>query len=94
MIGNTLSQFIDDILTMGGPEKEYLYKGKRYMLECESDEKGRIVLVVFECFGEGKILFQCEGKTFLECFQQYEQAPIYDGRTIYEAEQEIEVLFG
>ena len=24
MIGNTLSEFIDDILTMGGPEKEFL----------------------------------------------------------------------
>lgn len=24
MIGNTLSEFVDDILTMGGPEKELI----------------------------------------------------------------------
>ena len=29
MIGNTLSEFIDDILTMGGPEKEFLFRGKK-----------------------------------------------------------------
>ena len=28
MIGNTLSEFVDDILTMGGPEKEFLFRGK------------------------------------------------------------------
>lgn len=28
MIGNTLSEFVDDILTMGGPEKEFLFVGK------------------------------------------------------------------
>lgn len=94
MKGNTLGQFIDDILTMGGPEKEYLYRGKRYMLECETDSAGLIVLMIFACFGEEEIVFQCKGETFLACFQQYEKAPIYDGRTIYEAEHEIEVLFG
>lgn len=28
MKGNTLTEFIDDLLTMGGPEKEYEYRGK------------------------------------------------------------------
>lgn len=29
MIGNTLSKFVDDILTMGGSEKEFLFRGKK-----------------------------------------------------------------
>lgn len=29
MIGNTLSEFLDDILTMGGPEKEFLFHRKK-----------------------------------------------------------------
>ena len=33
MIGNTLSEFVDDILTMGGPEKEFLFRGKKYILQ-------------------------------------------------------------
>lgn len=28
MIGNTLSEFVDDILTMGGPEKNFSSVGK------------------------------------------------------------------
>ena len=28
MKGNTLTEFIDDLLTMGGPEKEYEYHEK------------------------------------------------------------------
>ena len=95
MKGNTLQQFIDDLLTMGGSEKEYLYRGKRYMLECEKEpEEGKIVFIIFQCFGNQEIIFQCKGKTFRECFEQYEQAPIYDGKTIYDAEREIEILYG
>lgn len=29
MIGNTLSKFVDDILTMGGQEKEFLFREKK-----------------------------------------------------------------
>ena len=39
-------------------------------------------------------IFRCHGKTLKECVSQYEEAKIYDGRTIYEAEHEITVLFG
>ena len=96
MKGNTLQQFVDDILTMGGPEKEYLYRGKLYMLECNIDlqDNSTIVLTIFQCFGKEKVIFQCKGKTFRECFEQYEKASLYDGQTIYEAEKEIEVVFG
>lgn len=33
MRGNTLTEFMDDLLTMGGPEKEFLFRGKRYFME-------------------------------------------------------------
>ena len=39
MIGNTLSEFVDDILTMGGPEKEFLFRGKKYILQCQRECK-------------------------------------------------------
>lgn len=96
MRGNTLTEFIDDILTMGGPEKEYEYRGKNYMLETwpYEEDPTQIELVIFECFGEGNYVFRCHGKNLAECTKQYEKAKIYDGRTIYEAEQEITVLYG
>ena len=39
MRGNTLTEFIDDLLTMGGPEKAYEYRGNKYMLECQPYEE-------------------------------------------------------
>lgn len=66
------------------------------MLECQPYEKDptQIELVIFECFGDENYIFRCHGKTLKDCVSQYEEAKIYDGRTIYEAEHEITVLFG
>ncbi len=94
MKGNDLNQFIDDLYSMGGPEKEFLYKGKRYFLESSNVGANVIEMVVFQCFGEEKYVFRCRGKTFAECVEQFVKAGIFDGKTIYEAEQDIEVLYG
>ena len=96
MIGNTLSEFTGNILTMGGPEKEFLFRGNKYMLQCQKDEANPSLteLVIFECFGNENYVFRCHGKDFRECFEQFEKATIFDGMTIYDAESEIEVLFG
>ncbi len=96
MKGNTLTEFMDDLLTMGGPEKEFLFRGRRYFMQA-IPYKPDISLVEFEiveCYGEYNDLFRCHGKDCAECVSQFEKAPIFDGMTIYEAEQEIEVLFG
>lgn len=93
MKGNTLNEFMDDLYSMGGPEKEFLYKGKRYFLQCEAVDD-MIEMVIFQCFGEQEYIFRCKGKGFANCVEQFEQAKIFDGKTIYEAEKDIEVLFG
>ncbi len=93
MEGNTLNEFMDDLCTMGGPEKDFMYKDKRYFLECEAVDN-MIEMVIFECFGEQNYIFRCKGKDFVECVKQFEKAKIFDGKTIYEAEKDIEVLFG
>lgn len=94
MKGNTLNEFMDDLHTMGGPEKEFLYQGKRYFLQCEKVDDNKIEMVVFQCFGEQEYIFRCKGESFAECVEQFEQAKIFDGKTIYEAEKDIEVLYG
>lgn len=78
MIGNTLSEFVDDILTMGGPEKEFLFRGKKYILQCQKYEANPSLmeLVIFECFGDENYVFRCHGKDFRECFEQFEKATI------------------
>ncbi|MBR6939699.1 MAG: hypothetical protein IKH65_02725 [Clostridia bacterium] len=96
MKGNTLVEFINDLLTMGGPEKEFEYNGKRYFIESQAYEQDStlVELVIFECFGDENYIFRCHGKNNAECVEQFENAKLFDGRTIYEAEQDITVLFG
>lgn len=95
MKGNTLHQFLDDILTMGGPEKEYLYLGKEYILQTDYNwDLKRDELSVYECFGDEKLVYICHGNSLQELYEQFVSAPIFDGRTIYEAHNDIEVLFG
>lgn len=52
MKGNTLSEFINDLLTMGGPEKEYEYRGKRYFMELQPYEPDptQVEFVFFRMF--------------------------------------------
>ncbi len=96
MKGCTLGEFMNDLLTMGGPEKDFLFRGKRYFMESQCYEKNPALIefVIFECFGDENYIFRCHGKTFRECVEQFEKAKIFDGLTIYEVESEIEVLFG
>ena len=68
--------------------------GKRYFLESANIGDGIIEMVVFQCFDDGEYIFRCTGKSFAECAKQFEEAKIFDGKTIYEAEQDIEVLYG
>ena len=46
MKGNDLNQFIDDLYSMGGPEKEFIYKGNSYFLESANIGNNTIEMVV------------------------------------------------
>lgn len=96
MKGNTLSEFINDLLAMGGPEKEFLFRGKRYFMESQPymEDSSLTEFVVFECSNDNNCIFRCHGKSNADCVEQFESAPIFDGLTIYKAEPEIEVVFG
>lgn len=96
MKGNTLTEFMDDLLSMGGPEKEFVFRGKRYLMESQPYEKdiAQTEFVIFECFGDENYIFRCHGKNNKDCVKKFEKAKIFEGLSIYEAESEIEVLFG
>ena len=96
MKGNTLAEFMDDLLVSGGPEKEFVFRGKRYFMESQPYDINPTFteFVIFECFGEENYIFRCHGKNNADCVKQFETAKIFDGLTIYEAEKEIEVLYG
>lgn len=96
MKGNTISEFINDLIACGGPEKEFTFRGKRYFLETIAVEGTDLLkLYVVEIKDStDDVIFTFTGKTFQDCVDQFEEAKIFDGKTIFQVEQEIEVLFG
>ena len=101
MTGNTISEFIDDLLMMGGPEKEFCFRNKFYFLETTYDQNSNAYVLCIDEYDnttpDARSLihsYSFVGKNYNECVNKLEEAKIFDGLTIYQAEQEIEVLFG
>ncbi|MBP5308960.1 MAG: hypothetical protein J6Z34_07505 [Clostridia bacterium] len=101
MKGNTLNEFINDLYTNGGPEKEFILGNKYYIIQADSkdgDDKTYLRLdeYLYENNDAGKLLntIWIGGTTLTECVDAFEKAQIFDGKTIYEVEKDIEVLFG
>lgn len=95
MTGNTLAEFMNDLLSMGGPEKEFVYNNKRYFLEsCYHEDKDMIEMYIFEIKENSKMEISFWEKSFDECVKAFEKAPIFNGKTIYEVEKDITVLYG
>lgn len=101
MKGNTLAEFMDDLLSMGGPEKEFVFKDRFFFLESEYRESDKILELYLDEYDnsnpQDKVFITTHrflGRTLPECVEKFENATIFYGLTIYEAEKEIEVLFG
>lgn len=93
MIGNNLNEFIDDMYH--NPEKEIRYCKKRYMIVGYINETGELyTLEVYIVEKECKELFKFTSKKRYECVEAFEKAKIFNGKNIYEAEKDIEVIFG
>lgn len=101
MKGNTINEFISDLCANGGPEKEFVYGDKYYIIQAgskENDEKTYLRLDIYNCenneAGELINTLWFAGITLMKCVEEFENARIFEGKTIYEAEKGIEVLFG
>lgn len=101
MKGNTLAEFMDDLLSMGGPEKEFVFRDRFFILESDSPENGAVLELYLDEYDNSNPLnkvflttHRFFGNDLHECVEKFEVAAIFSGLTIYEAEKEIEVLFG
>lgn len=101
MKGNTLAEFMDDLLSMGGPEKEFVFRDRFFFLESAYQENGAVLELYLDEYDnsnpQDKVFLTTHsfwGKNLPECVEKFENAAIFAGLTIYEAEKEIEVLFG
>lgn len=101
MKGNSLNEFMNDLYVNGGPEKEFTYRDQYFIIQCEAtaDKSNRVLRVDSYKLQDGDAgdfikTYFFSGGTLAECVEAFEKAKIFDGKTIYEAEKDIEVLFG
>lgn len=101
MKGNSIGEFIDDILLAGGPEKEFTYLDKYYILETTYDPQDGLLDLHIDAYDnsvpKNKVYlcsYSYKGNDLAECVRHFENARIFDGLTIYQAEQDIVVIFG
>ena len=92
MIGNPISEFIDDLYC--NPEMEMEYHGVRYLVSGYRDADNEYVLQIDTIEPQSSAVFFVKKKTVRECVEAFEEATLFDGKTIYEAENEITVLYG
>lgn len=92
MIDGNVTQFIESLFF----EDAYiLYEGKKYFINgccCNFDENHEIVNVKLEVYNldEGRTVFSVIKPTQTECVTAFEDAPIFNGKTFWDVEQEIQ----
>ena len=90
--GKTTAELIEALYY--NPEMEILYRGKRYLVSGFVEEDGRYTLRMDSVEPQSRELFCAVSQRRGQCVGAFERAVLFDGRTVYEAEREIEVLFG
>lgn len=92
MKGNTLNEFIDSLYL--NCDKEIVFHNRKMMIEAWlNPEEATYTLRVFECSEGEPVLFSKTASDRSGCVASFEEAKIFDGKTVYEAESEIEVLY-
>ena len=92
MNGKSIRSFISELYY--NPEIEFEYKKNRYIISgyINSDQ---INYTLELCkIDDNEIIFFKSGKFREKVVESFEEAKIFDGKTIYEVESEITVLFG
>lgn len=88
MIGGSPYEFADRIYTC--QDTVYLYKGIKYWFQgyMIGDKAVHMEVTQYQPSSE-KYIWEYDGKTIEECQEAFLHAPIFDGKTFWEAEQEI-----
>lgn len=92
MQGKSLSEFIDSLYI--NPEMEIEYKAKRFLVSGYIDDDNSSVLRIDTITASNEQIFFAKNATVQKCVEAFENAKLFDGRTIYEVHDEITVLYG
>lgn len=92
MTGRTISEFITELYN--NPEMEFIYHDNRYMISGYVGVSDEIYTLELWNITTNTLVFKCSDKLREKCVEQFEDSKLFDNRTIYEAEAEINVQYG
>lgn len=95
MTGMTLSEFTEKVSF--GAEIEFEYHGITYFLQGYADGDEHVLTLerwTDASNGLQDYLLKIREKTQVECADAFFEAAVFEGKTLYEAEQDIRVLYG
>ena len=92
MTGRSISEFITELYN--NPEMEFIYHKQRYMISGYVDSSDDIYTLELWNISTNRLVFKYSDKFREKCVEQGEDPKLIDERTIYEAEDEINVQYG
>lgn len=92
MTGRTIREFVTELYN--NPEMEFIYHSNRYMISGYVSPSGDIYTLELWNITKNSLVFKCSDNFREKCVEQFENSKVFDGRTIYEAEDEINVQYG
>ncbi len=92
MTGRSISEFITELYN--NPEMEFIYHDHRYMISGYVNSSDDMYTLELWNINTNRLVFKCSDKFREKCVEQFEDSKLFDKRTIYEAEAEIDVQYG
>ena len=92
MTGRSISEFITELYN--NPEMEFIYHKQLYMISGYVDSSDDIYTLELWNISTNRLVFKYSDKFREKCVEQFEDSKLFDERTIYEAEDEINVQYG
>ena len=92
MTGRSISEFITELYN--NPEMEFIYHKQRYMISGYVDSSDDIYTLELWNISTNRLVFKYSDKFREKGVEQCEDSKLFDERTIYEAEDEINVQYG
>jgi len=88
MINGNPNKFLEVVAS--GQDITYKFKDKIYWYQgYNKNDKFRMEIFVYIPATEG-FVWECEKATYIDCLNEFINAPIFDGKTFWEVENEIE----
>lgn len=89
MIGGDVNEFVDRIYSC--QDTVYVYKGIKYWFQGYMSDKKTVHMEIFQYQPPSdRYVWEYDGTTVEECHRAFLQAPIFDGKTFWEIERDVE----